>query len=52
MPTVAAAWGYCGHSAPASWEADALAHEPLQLLQLLAWTAPRPRCAGDRRGAL
>ncbi|OWY27645.1 HAD family hydrolase [Herbaspirillum robiniae] len=36
MPTVAAAWGYCGHSAPASWEADALAHEPLQLLQLLA----------------
>lgn len=36
MPTVAAAWGYCGHSAPTSWEADALAHAPLDLLQLLA----------------
>jgi phosphoglycolate phosphatase len=35
MPTVAAAWGYCGHTAPASWEADSLAHEPLQILQLL-----------------
>ncbi|MBP0597552.1 HAD-IA family hydrolase [Herbaspirillum sp. LeCh32-8] len=35
MPTVAAAWGYCGHSAPTTWEADALAHDPMQLLQLL-----------------
>lgn len=35
MPTVAAAWGYCGHSAPTTWEADALTHDPLQLLPLL-----------------
>jgi phosphoglycolate phosphatase len=35
MPTVAAAWGYCGHSAPTTWEADALTHDPQQLLQLL-----------------
>jgi len=35
MATVAAAWGYCGDSAPASWEADALIDTPLQLLTLL-----------------
>ncbi|MFJ3045400.1 HAD family hydrolase [Herbaspirillum chlorophenolicum] len=35
MPTVAAAWGYCGHTAPASWDADALLHEPQKLLELL-----------------
>nr|WP_198982811.1 HAD-IA family hydrolase [Herbaspirillum sp. ASV7] len=36
MPTVAAAWGYCGHSEPAGWDADALLHHPLHLLDLLA----------------
>ncbi|MFC3107186.1 HAD family hydrolase [Undibacterium arcticum] len=36
MPTVAAAWGYCGHAEPAGWGADALAETPLQLLELLA----------------
>jgi 2-phosphoglycolate phosphatase len=35
MATVAAAWGYCGDSAPESWEADALIDTPLQLLALL-----------------
>ncbi|MFL9926274.1 HAD-IA family hydrolase [Herbaspirillum lusitanum] len=35
MPTIAAAWGYCGHVEPETWEADALLHEPQQLLSLL-----------------
>jgi HAD superfamily hydrolase (TIGR01509 family) len=35
MPTVAAAWGYCGHVEPASWNADALLHDPLHLLDLI-----------------
>lgn len=35
MPTIAAAWGYCGHTEPAGWEADALLHDPLQILTLL-----------------
>jgi len=35
MQTVAAAWGYCGHVAPASWEADALLHDPMHLLDLI-----------------
>lgn len=35
MPTVAAAWGYCGHVEPESWQADALLHEPLHLLDLI-----------------
>jgi len=35
MPTVAAAWGYCGHTEPAAWNADALLHAPLELLKLL-----------------
>lgn len=35
MPTVAAAWGYCGHAEPAGWGADALAETPLQLLEIL-----------------
>ncbi|EJN07317.1 phosphoglycolate phosphatase [Herbaspirillum sp. YR522] len=36
MPTIAAAWGYCGHTEPAAWNADALLHAPLDLLTLLA----------------
>lgn len=35
MTTIAAAWGYCGHAEPATWEADALAHTPLGVLELI-----------------
>ena len=35
MTTIAAAWGYCGEVAPATWNADALVESPLQLLALL-----------------
>jgi 2-phosphoglycolate phosphatase len=35
MTTVAAAWGYCGDAAPATWEADALSGTPLELLDLI-----------------
>jgi 2-phosphoglycolate phosphatase len=35
MPTIAAAWGYCGNVEPATWDADALADTPLDLLQWL-----------------
>lgn len=35
MGTVAAAYGYCAHSAPESWKADALILRPLELLTLL-----------------
>jgi phosphoglycolate phosphatase len=35
MTTVAAAWGYCGHSEPLSWNADLLAESPLHLIKLL-----------------
>jgi len=35
MATIGAGWGYCGHAEPASWEADALAAHPLQVLELL-----------------
>lgn len=38
MPTIAAAWGYCGHTEPADWLADLIASHPLDLLPLL----PRP----------
>lgn len=35
MFTVAAAWGYCGHAEPATWDADALAESPSALLAML-----------------
>jgi phosphoglycolate phosphatase len=35
MQTIAAAWGYCGHSEPLTWGADALADTPLHLINLL-----------------
>jgi phosphoglycolate phosphatase len=35
MPTIAAAWGYCGHTEPQSWQADVTAAQPLDLLALL-----------------
>jgi 2-phosphoglycolate phosphatase len=39
MPTVAAAWGYCGHAEPVSWQADHLIAAPVDLLRLLALPA-------------
>lgn len=36
MITIAAAWGYCGHAEPATWEADAIALMPLDVLGLLS----------------
>ena len=35
MPTVAAAWGYCGHTEPHRWEADVIATTPVSLIALL-----------------
>jgi len=35
MPTIAAAWGYCGHTEPQSWQADVTAAYPIDLLELL-----------------
>ncbi len=35
MPTVAAGWGYCGHSAPQSWDADCVARDPADIMRLL-----------------
>lgn len=35
MTTIAAAWGYCGEAAPATWNADALVDSPQQLFELL-----------------
>jgi N-acetyl-D-muramate 6-phosphate phosphatase len=35
MPTIAAAWGYCGHTEPHSWQADVMAAQPVDLLSLL-----------------
>ena len=35
MTTVAAAWGYCGHAEPATWQADAMAVTPHDVLELI-----------------
>ena len=35
MTTIAAAWGYCGNAEPTTWEADALAATPLDVLDLI-----------------
>lgn len=35
MPTIAAAWGYCGNSEPLTWNADAIVLHPLDLLTML-----------------
>lgn len=35
MPTIAAAWGYCGDSEPLTWNADAIAVHPLDLVNML-----------------
>lgn len=39
MPTIAAGWGYCGNTEPATWQADALLQSPLQLLELIDQSA-------------
>ena len=35
MPTIAAGWGYCGMTEPLSWEADCIAAQPMDIVQLL-----------------
>lgn len=35
MPTIAAAWGYCGNSEPLAWNADAIAAHPMDLVKML-----------------
>lgn len=35
MTTVAAAWGYCGHAEPVTWNAHAMATSPLDVLDLI-----------------
>ncbi len=35
MSTIAAAWGYCGATAPTQWHADAVLNDPLALLDRL-----------------
>lgn len=36
MATIAAGWGYCGHSEPHHWEADCIADRPADIISLLA----------------
>lgn len=36
MPTIAAGWGYCGNVEPSTWNADAIASTPLDLLKYLS----------------
>jgi 2-phosphoglycolate phosphatase len=36
MPTIAAAWGYCGNAEPVQWGADAVAASPFQLIELIS----------------
>jgi phosphoglycolate phosphatase len=36
MITIAAAWGYCGSDGPTQWNADAIAAQPMDLLELIA----------------
>ena len=35
MPTIAAAWGYCGNIEPTTWGADVIAASPLELLEFM-----------------
>jgi N-acetyl-D-muramate 6-phosphate phosphatase len=35
MPTIAAAWGYCGNAEPVSWNAAAIAETPAHLIELI-----------------
>ena len=35
MPTIAAAWGYCGNIEPATWDADAMLASPEELIEFI-----------------
>lgn len=35
MTTLAAGWGYCGHSEPLTWESDYIAQQPADIVKLL-----------------
>lgn len=35
MPTVAAAWGYCGNIEPATWDADAILTNPHEFIEFI-----------------
>lgn len=35
MPTIAAAWGYCGNTEPRSWQADVVVDSPTDLITLI-----------------
>jgi len=35
MHSIAAAWGYCGATEPAHWDADLVLHRPLELLEII-----------------
>ncbi|RJF97919.1 HAD family hydrolase [Noviherbaspirillum saxi] len=35
MATISAAWGYCGHTEPTGWDADAVAESPLHVVELI-----------------
>lgn len=35
MSTIAAAWGYCGDAPPVTWNADAVAETPTQIIELI-----------------
>ena len=35
MPTIAAAWGYCGNIEPGTWDANVIAASPHELLELI-----------------
>jgi phosphoglycolate phosphatase len=36
MPTIAAGWGYCGITEPANWNADFVAGNPREIIELLS----------------
>jgi N-acetyl-D-muramate 6-phosphate phosphatase len=36
MATIAAAWGYCGHVEPSTWNADVTVSSPLDMLDLIS----------------
>lgn len=38
MPTIAAGWGYCGHSEPRHWDTDVIADSPSRVVELLCAT--------------
>ena len=47
MTTIAAAWGYCGKSAPQEWQADVVLHHPLDLLTQVDSCTTTPAMRGS-----